>query len=184
MVSSAPHFKSNSSKPEKYVDKVEYSSWNPPPQRRRIIGDFFYLSFRTLEGEEYHATAFSKGFYINKSTSDNFDPAAESELFYSVLDLVASKSSSFKGKKDLGLFSNVNLELKNIDLPKSLQPTMWFKQERPMENHKADSLRANQAIYNTYGYNPVVYRDWNEDMITSSNTAEAEIYGKLTQKKT
>ena len=121
---------------------MEYSLWNPPPQRRKIIGDFFYLKIRTLEGECFHATAFSKGFYINKSTDEVFDPTADSELCYSIIDLIAIKSSSFKGKVDLGLFTSINVELKNIELSISLRPQVWLKQENNMEDHVPDNFRA------------------------------------------
>lgn len=96
-ISSEKHLKPSNGQEsnERYVKSMEYSHWNPPPQRRRIIGDFFYLKVVTLEGDEFHITAFSKGFYINKCTDSHFDPTADSELFFNIIDVISHKSSSF-----------------------------------------------------------------------------------------
>lgn len=95
-IARSPSLKIGSQVPDKFVEDVEFSTWNPPPQRRKIIGDYFYLKVTTLEGSSFHATAFSKGFYVNRCTDESFDPSAESEVFYSILELIAYKSSSFK----------------------------------------------------------------------------------------
>ena len=95
-ISTDSKYKAGTPKPDNYVKLIEFSNWNPCPQRRKLIGDYFYLRIITLEGLEFHATAFSKGFYVNKCTVASFDPSADSELFYSILELISFKSSSFK----------------------------------------------------------------------------------------
>jgi hypothetical protein len=84
--------------PEKnyFIVSLEFSGWNPPPSKRRMVGDFFYLKLVTVEKETHFITAFSRGFYINKITDDSFDPSAASDPYFSLLDLIASVSPHFK----------------------------------------------------------------------------------------
>jgi hypothetical protein len=75
---------------------LEFSGWNPPPKKRKMVGDYFYLKLVTYEKTVHFITAFCKGFYLNKSTDQLFDPSAASESFFSLLDLIASVSPHFK----------------------------------------------------------------------------------------
>jgi hypothetical protein len=79
-----------------FVDSLEFSGWNPPPKKRKMVGDYFYLKLVTYEKTVHFITAFCKGFYLNKSTDQLFDPSAASESFFSLLDLIASVSPHFK----------------------------------------------------------------------------------------
>jgi hypothetical protein len=79
-----------------YIGSLEFSCWNPPPSKRKAKGDFFYLKLVTYEQEIFHLTAFSRGFFINKISDQVFDPSSNSEPFFSILDLIASKSPHFK----------------------------------------------------------------------------------------
>lgn len=48
------------------VKILSYDHWNPPPSYRKLHGDLLYLQITTLEDKKYHATACTKGFFINQ----------------------------------------------------------------------------------------------------------------------
>ncbi len=74
------------------------SSWNPPPGARRLHGDLLYIFVVTLEEKRFHITASSRGFYINQSTEQEFNPKPSSPnyLCHSLIDLLAQISPMFK----------------------------------------------------------------------------------------
>lgn len=51
----------------KCIDSLVYSSYNPVPPYRKLVGDLFYLTVKTLEGNEYGITCCSNGFYKNNN---------------------------------------------------------------------------------------------------------------------
>lgn len=74
------------------------SAWNPPPGPRKLHGDLMYLYVVTMEDKRFHISACPKGFYINQSTDDIFNPKPDnpSHLSHSLIDLLSQISSSFK----------------------------------------------------------------------------------------
>jgi protein TIF31 len=75
------------------------SGYNPPPSYRRLNGDFFYLHIRTLENIDYHITANPRGFYINNSNINFFDPTPHVQngrVYSSLFDLLNDISLKFK----------------------------------------------------------------------------------------
>ena len=98
------------------VKKLEFSGWNPPPPSREIQGDFFYLEIKTLEDKILNITAFSRGFYKNKSFGEIFDPKADSQVYSTIIDLLCDESKIFYEIVKNGLFSGLNLQTKHINL--------------------------------------------------------------------
>ncbi|KAJ6385363.1 hypothetical protein OIU77_028523 [Salix suchowensis] len=56
------------------VDNIIFSSFNPPPSHRRLVGDLIYLDVVTLEGNKCCITGTTKMFYVNSSTGNVLDP--------------------------------------------------------------------------------------------------------------
>ncbi|KAI5475665.1 eukaryotic translation initiation factor 3 subunit CLU1/TIF31 [Pseudohyphozyma bogoriensis] len=50
------------------------SPWSPPPHPRRMRGDLAYLVITTLEGETFHITGATSGFWVSRGGASNFDP--------------------------------------------------------------------------------------------------------------
>ena len=52
------------------LESIEFSCFNPVPEDRKMVGDIFYLSVRTLENpsQEHCITCSVNGFYKNDST--------------------------------------------------------------------------------------------------------------------
>ena len=93
------------------------SGWNPPPGKtidtliigsiyqiiiligfRKLHGDLIYLYTVTLEDKRLHITACTRGFYINQSTDEEFNPkpATPNHLSHSLIELLSQVSPSFK----------------------------------------------------------------------------------------
>ena len=57
------------------LHSVQFSSFNPVPPARRLQGDLFYLTVRTLDVGERGITCCSNGFYVNGSVEgSSFNP--------------------------------------------------------------------------------------------------------------
>jgi len=60
----------------KCVESIQFSNNNPVSNERKIQGDIFYLTVRTLENPNYEhgITCTVNGFYRNDSTQNQFNP--------------------------------------------------------------------------------------------------------------
>lgn len=56
------------------IKSLALSGWNPVPHRQKLKGDLLYLAVTTLEAEIIHITASTKGFFVNSSSNNKFDP--------------------------------------------------------------------------------------------------------------
>uniref|UniRef100_UPI0037E98104 clustered mitochondria protein homolog n=1 Tax=Semicossyphus pulcher TaxID=241346 RepID=UPI0037E98104 len=89
-----------SSQPEapSYIRDLSLSCWNPPPGHRKLQGDFLYITVVTMEGKRCDITSCPKGFFLNKSTEEVFDPrpAQSTPLCHCFTDLLSHISPAFK----------------------------------------------------------------------------------------
>ncbi|XP_041854801.1 clustered mitochondria protein homolog isoform X2 [Melanotaenia boesemani] len=81
-----------------YLRDLSLSFWNPPPGHRKMQGDFMYITVLTMEGRRYDITSCPKGFFLNRSTEDAFDPrpAQSSPVCHCFTDLLCHISPAFK----------------------------------------------------------------------------------------
>ncbi|KAA0714413.1 Clustered mitochondria protein -like protein [Triplophysa tibetana] len=81
-----------------YLLDLSLSCWNPPPGFRKLQGDFMYISVHTLEGKQCDITSCPRGFYVNRSTLDVFDPrpASSTPVCHCLTDLLSHLSPQFK----------------------------------------------------------------------------------------
>ncbi|KAF8543918.1 clustered mitochondria-domain-containing protein [Trichophaea hybrida] len=88
---------SNKSTP-KCVRGLCLSPWNPPPYYLRQKGHLLYIQVATLEGETIQITSHVSGFYVNKSSSNKFDPTPKSAALsaHSLVTLLGMISPSFE----------------------------------------------------------------------------------------
>ncbi|XP_047447162.1 clustered mitochondria protein homolog [Mugil cephalus] len=90
----------HSSQPEapSYVRDLSLSCWNPPPGHRKLQGDFLYITVVTMEGRRCDVTSCPKGFFLNRSTEDMFDPrpVQSSPVCHCFTDLLCHVSPAFK----------------------------------------------------------------------------------------
>lgn len=79
------------------VRSLALSSFNPVPAFYRTKGHLLYLQVVTLEGETFHITAATSGFYVNKCSSYKFEPTPKDgcPINVSLFDLIATHSKKF-----------------------------------------------------------------------------------------
>ena len=77
---------------------LRHSGYHPPPANRRSLGDLAYIECTLPGGSTVHITAFSRGFYVNRSTSSSFNPAPAKDACYShaLLDCLLQHSKSLR----------------------------------------------------------------------------------------
>ncbi|KAJ8414081.1 hypothetical protein AAFF_G00066790, partial [Aldrovandia affinis] len=77
---------------------LSLSCWNPPPGPRKLQGDFLYITACTLEGRSCDITSSPRGFYLNRSTLEVFDPrpATTHQISHCLTDLLSQISPGFK----------------------------------------------------------------------------------------
>lgn len=80
------------------VRDLSLSCWNPPPGHRKMQGDFLYITVVTTEGRRCDITSCPKGFFLNRSTEEVFDPrpAQSAPVCHCFTDLLCHLSPAFK----------------------------------------------------------------------------------------
>jgi protein TIF31 len=65
-------------------ESINYSSFNPVPATRLIVGDLFYLTVKTLDKGERGITCCTNGFYVNNNVEKGvFNPLPANKGAYS-----------------------------------------------------------------------------------------------------
>lgn len=83
------------------IRSLSVSQWSPVPNFQKSKGDLLYLTLQTLENETFHITCHFSGFFVNKSSTMNFNPDIKvnekGKCFKNLLlfDLVSSLSPLF-----------------------------------------------------------------------------------------
>uniref|UniRef100_A0A8C5LQ89 Clustered mitochondria protein homolog n=1 Tax=Leptobrachium leishanense TaxID=445787 RepID=A0A8C5LQ89_9ANUR len=156
------------SKPPQCLKSLVMSGWNPPPGNRKMHGDLMYLNVITMEDHHINITASNRGFYINQSTAEVFNPkpASPSHLCHSIMELLNHISPAFKKNFAVLQKKRVNRHpLERIATP--FQVYSWLA---PNSNHTIDCVRAEDAYNSRLGYEehiPGQTRDWNEELQTT-----------------
>ncbi|XP_065871824.1 clustered mitochondria protein isoform X2 [Euphorbia lathyris] len=156
---------SSPSKEIKCVESIVFSSFNPPPSYRRLVGDLIYLDVVTLEGNKHCVTGTTKMFYVNSSTGNVLDPrpskaTSEAATLIGLLQKISSKFKKafreiLERKASAHPFENVQ---------SLLPPNSWLGLY-PFPEHKRDAARAEDALTLSYGSELIgMQRDWNEEL--------------------
>ncbi|KAF7234025.1 hypothetical protein EG68_08716 [Paragonimus skrjabini miyazakii] len=152
-------------KPIRCVRQLNYSNWNPPPPPRKLLGDLIYLFFHTLEDKRYHITACPRGFYVNMSTEDEFNPHPIQHAYvaHSLLDLLKQLSPGFKRNFEI-LLKRRAAKHPFERVPSPYQVHSWLA---PSFDHTPDSVRKEEAFSSRMACEenlPGQTRDWNEEL--------------------
>ena len=158
----------------KTIKALSVSVWNPPPHYLRQRGHLLYLQLTTNEGDQYHITASISGFFVNKSSSNKFDPfprlAPRNHTAHSLLSLIAVLSPSF---------NETFVELQKTNGRKDLLTTFPFQNAIPANpwlipasfaqssQHHPDLTRSQEAFLVSGGDGAENLRDWNEEFQTT-----------------
>ncbi|CAI8596196.1 unnamed protein product [Vicia faba] len=153
------------SKDIKCVESIVFSSFNPPPSYRRLVGDLIYLDVITLEGNKYSITGSTKLFYVNSSSANTLDPrpskaTSEATTLVALLQKISPRFKKafreiLEGRASAHPFENVQ---------SLLPPNSWLGLH-PIPDHRRDASRAENALTLLYGSEPIgMQRDWNEEL--------------------
>ncbi|GMI95762.1 FRIENDLY MITOCHONDRIA, non responding to oxylipins 38 [Hibiscus trionum] len=156
---------SSSSKEIKCVENIVFSSFNPPPSYRRLVGDLIYLDIETLEGNKYCITGTTKIFYVNSSTGNILDPRP-SKAGYEATTLVGLlQKISSKFRKAFHEIMERKATAHPFENVQSLLPPNSWLELYPVPDHKRDAARAEDALTPSYGSELIgMQRDWNEEL--------------------
>lgn len=167
-------------KPVKCVRQLNYSNWNPPPPARRLLGDLIYLFFHTLEDKKYHITACPRGFYVNMSTDDQFNPHPIQHAYvaHSLIDLLRQLSPGFKRNFE-SLLKNRAAKHPFERVPTPYQVHSWLA---PLVEHSPDSVRKEEAFSSRMACEenlPGQTRDWNEELQVTRELPQTRLTERL-----
>lgn len=160
------------------------SGWNPPPGHRKLHGDLMYLHVITLEDKHYHISACPRGFYINQSTEDIFNPkpASPSHLCHSLVDLLSQISPGFKR-------SFATMQRKRTQrhpFERVATPYQVYAWCAPQLEHGVDAIRAEDTFSSKLGYEehiPGQTRDWNEELQTTRELPRKNLPERLLRER-
>lgn len=168
--SSAAHYQHQSqprpSQTLQCVKTIVFSGWNPPPGYRRLMGDLVYLEITLLEGRNIHVTGWSKGFFINGSSSNIFDPnpdKSNTHTYHELVDLLQNVSPLFKANFEKVLSNNLSKHpYEVIPVPFSVTPWVQVSQSHKFDLNRAEDHLFVQSDSDIRGQ----LRDWNEEYQT------------------
>uniref|UniRef100_UPI00398ED766 clustered mitochondria protein homolog isoform X1 n=2 Tax=Pristiophorus japonicus TaxID=55135 RepID=UPI00398ED766 len=152
-------------KPLQCLKSLMMSGWNPPPGNRKMRGDLMYLNIITTEDRHVSITSSTRGFYINQSTVDVFNPKPDipSLLCHSLVDLLNQISPIFKKN-----FSTLQKRRVNCHpFERIATPFQTYSWTIPQKQHTIDCVRAEDAYTSRLGYEGHISgqsRDWNEEL--------------------
>lgn len=147
------------------IKSLTLSGWNPVPHRQKMKGDILYLAVTTLEGEIIHITASTKGFFVNNSSNNKFDPSPSTTKRASAHSLITllQKISPLFATKFLELQDFIThhhmLEVLPVNTyypnhPWAVgNPEVLFDPSRPCETYLNSGAEAVESL-----------RDWNDEI--------------------
>ncbi len=159
------------------------SQYHPPPRQLRLQGHLLYLTLTTLEDEHYHITSDVSGFYLNNSSSSEFDPSrrprGKDHFSHSLISLLMTVSHLFvKGLQTLRSSSRDPLQSDMISNVIPASP--WVV--RP-ERTQPD-LSSTQDVVLSLGTD-LVYglRDWNEEIQSTRSLPNETIQDRILRER-
>ncbi|XP_019646711.1 PREDICTED: clustered mitochondria protein homolog isoform X1 [Branchiostoma belcheri] len=160
------------------------SGWNPPPGNRKMHGDLMYLSVVTAEDKHFHLTASTRGFFVNQSTQETFNPKPASPKCsaHSLIELLNQISPVFKRN-----FATLQKRRVNRHpFERIATPFQVYSWTAPQMDHTIDSVRAEDAYTSRLGYEehiPGQTRDWNEELQTTRELSRKNLPERLLRER-
>lgn len=168
----------------KTVKLLSVSPWNPPPYSLRQKGHLMYLQVTTNESEQFQVTASVSGFFVNRSSSNKFDPfprpAPKSCQAHSLLSLLSKLSPSFSSAFiALQEANNQKDLLTTFPFQNAIPASPWLVQWNPLSQHQADPTRSQEAYLIGGADNTETLRDWNEEFQTTRELPKDNVQDRV-----
>lgn len=125
-----------------------------------------YLLVVTLEDKTCHITASPRGYFLNRSSVDSFDPLPATPnnfLSHSLIELLNQISPAFR--KNFTLLQRRRMSRHPFE--RVATPYQVYSWVTPTMQHNLDAIRAEEAFSSKLGYEehiPGQTRDWNEEL--------------------
>ncbi|GLH03477.1 Clustered mitochondria protein homolog [Gryllus bimaculatus] len=162
------------------------SGWNPPPGYRKMHGDLMYLYVVTLEEKHYHITACSRGFFVNQSSEEDFNPkpSTPSHLCHSLIELLNQISPAFK--RNFSVLQKKRTQRHPFE--RVATPYQVYAWSTPQLEHTIDAIRAedSKTFSSKLGYEehiPGQTRDWNEELQTTRELPRKNLPERLLRER-
>ncbi|KAH0561474.1 clustered mitochondria protein homolog [Cotesia glomerata] len=160
------------------------SGWNPPPGYRKLHGDLMYLQVITLEDKQYYVTACARGFFVNQSSKETFNPkpATPSHLCHSLIELLNQLSPAFKR----GFAAMQRRRTQRHPFERVATPYQLYAWCAPQTEHTIDAIRAEDTFSAKLGYEehiPGQTRDWNEELQTTRELPRKNLPERLLRER-
>ncbi len=172
--------------PPKTVKNLSLSAWHPPPYSFRQRGHLLYLLLTTNEGDQYHITSCVAGFYVNRSSSNKFDPlprpAPRGTMVHSLLTLLTELSPSFPSTfNTLQEFNARQDPLAAFQPPNAIPASPWFvvPADSPLLAHVPDVTRAQESYLISGVENAETLRDWNEEFQSTRELPRESVHERV-----
>lgn len=168
---------------DEFCGMLNPSGYNPPPYYRRLMGDFYYISIKTLEDCDYHVTANPEGFFVNCSTSSHFNPTSNSKyaVCNSLFELLNQLSPRFRTR-----FKEVIDGIKINDFQKMLMSSLCPTQSREWLRRTCTRVHLwrNESLETKekkYDFSTI--KDWNEIFQIQKVLPTDSLYDKIGKEK-
>ncbi|GLV34583.1 clueless [Carabus blaptoides fortunei] len=160
------------------------SGWNPPPGYRKLHGDLMYLYVVTLEDKHYHISACARGFYVNQSSEESFNPksATPSHLCHSLIEMLSQISPAFK--RNFATLQKKRTQRHPFE--RVATPYQLYAWTAPTMDHTIDAIRAEDTFSSKLGYEehiPGQTRDWNEELQTTRELPRKNLPERLLRER-
>ncbi|KAG0166155.1 Intracellular distribution of mitochondria [Apophysomyces sp. BC1034] len=163
------------------------SGWNPVPHAQRLRGDLLYVAVTTLENETIHITASTKGFFVNNSSNNKYDPSPKTAPVHkktanhSLISLLQNVSplfaTNFTKLQDF-ITRHHMLEVLPVNTHSPSHP--WAVQP---PQHVYDPLRPAEPFLN-FGTDAVEsLRDWNDELQSHRELPKANLQERVLRER-
>ena len=177
------------------IKSLTISQWSPVPPFQQAKGDLLYLSLQTLEHETFNVTCHFSGFFVNKSSTVNFNPAIKvnekgkfnkSYLLYDLISQLSPLFSKTIAENEVNLSDSTKYPETYLLPGNSFPAYPWLVNEKDLKN--VPDLSRSQLSSLINGVDGADYiKDWNNDIqsikeLPATTVQERIIREKLVQK--
>ncbi len=152
----------------KCVESIQFSGFNPVPPYRRLVGDLFYLTVKTIDTGDHGITCSVNGFYKNDSIEKQvFSPGPSTKhsacFSYTLVGCLYQLSSQFGANLEQYIKSILATEPYFLTQP-TLPVHSWIITEDKLVNQRLSQNKEEPAtLVPLFGLDPKGIRDWNEE---------------------
>ncbi|KAL6453550.1 CLU1 Clustered mitochondria protein [Candida maltosa Xu316] len=165
------------------IKSLTISQWSPVPPFQQSKGDLLYLSLQTLEHETFNITCHFSGFFVNRSSTINFNPAIKVNEKVSQLSPLFSKTMT---ENEINLSESSRYPETYLLPGNSFPAYPWMVNDSNLKNIPDLSRSQLPSIVNGVDGSDYI-KDWNNDIqsireLPTTNVQERIIREKLIQK--